>query len=90
MSGTTMSDAGISIAASTMKNHVSPAPVAMLTMRHTSIGRANTAPMIQPAMAERRLKKLACLEMTSVRSFAIALSIVVSHFFMSASSPAQA
>ena len=78
MSGTTISDAATRIPASTIKNHVSPAPVARLTMRHTSIGIEKISAIMLPAKALFLLKNFACLLITSSFSLMIFSSMVMS------------
>ena len=78
MSGTIITDAATRIPASTIKNHVRPAPVARLTIRHTRIGIENINPIMLPARALFLLKNLAWVPITSSFSFTIFSSIVTS------------
>ena len=58
INGTTKIDVGISIAASTMKNHPRPLPLARSTIMHISIGRAKIAAKTLPITALLLLKNL--------------------------------
>ena len=78
MSGTMIKDAATRIPARTIKNHVSPAPVARFTMRHTRIGIEKIKAIMLPANALFLLKNLAWEFITSSFSLTIFSSMVTS------------
>ena len=59
INGVTRSDAGISIAANTIKNQLSPDPAAISTIKQISTGTRSNSAMINPATALFLLKNLA-------------------------------